>query len=165
MKEIWKQIDGFDGYFVSNLGRVASKNCVLKQMENKDGYLKVNIRKNNRQFTKTVHRLVASAFIPNDNSFPQVNHKDENKKNNCTTNLEWCDEKYNANYGTLISRLQEIRGKRVLQIKCKIGIKEFISVSDASRETGISRSSISACCRGKRKSAGGFQWTYIPANK
>ena len=156
MNEIWKQIDGFDGYFVSNLGRVASKNCVLKQMENKDGYLKVNIRKNNRQFTKTVHRLVASAFIPNDNSFPQVNHKDENKKNNCTTNLEWCDEKYNANYGTLISRLQEIRGKRVLQIKCKIGIKEFISVSDASRETGISRSSISACCRGKRKSAGGF---------
>ena len=134
-------------------------------MENKDGYLKVNIRKNNRQFTKTVHRLVASAFMPNDNSFPQVNHKDENKKNNCTTNLEWCDEKYNANYGTLISRLQEIRGKRVLQIKCKIGIKEFISVSDASRETGISRSSISACCRGKRKSAGGFQWTYIPANK
>ena len=165
MNEIWKQIDGFDGYFVSNLGRVASKNCVLKQMENKDGYLKVNIRKNNRQFTKTVHRLVASAFIPNDNSFPQVNHKDENKKNNCTTNLERRKEKYNANYGTLISRLQEIRGKRVLQIKCKIGIKEFISVSDASRETGISRSSISACCRGKRKSAGGFQWTYIPANK
>ena len=58
-----------------------------------------------------MHRLVANAFIPNPNNLPQINHKDENSKNNNVKNLEWCTQKYNNNYGTYKERAR----KRMLE--------------------------------------------------
>lgn len=52
-----------------------------------------------------IHRIVATAFIPNPNNLPQVNHKDENKKNNHLENLEWCTPKYNMEYGTRMNKI------------------------------------------------------------
>lgn len=116
MKEIWKDIPNFEGlYQVSNLGNVKTldkyvnsgiKNNskvkrigkILKQY-NKGGYLQVSLRKNYKRYYFGIHRLVAMAFIPNPNNYPQVNHKDENKLNNCVENLEWCTAQYNCNYG------------------------------------------------------------------
>ena len=87
--EIFKKIDGFDNYSVSNLGRVRNDktNRMLKFYTKENGYMQVQLgRKNNPCY---VHRLVAKAFIPNPNSKPQVNHIDGNKSNNISSNLEW----------------------------------------------------------------------------
>lgn len=114
MEEIWKTIPGYEDYEISNYGRVKRKcktqedilgrKCnynekILKPSNDKDGYLFVSLRKDKKGKSFRVHRLVASAFVPNVNNHPQVNHKDENKANNMVDNLEWCDNKYNSNYG------------------------------------------------------------------
>lgn len=121
-EEIWKDIEGYEGiYQVSNLGnvrvldrivnsaiknndKVKRKGQILKQY-NKRGYLQVTLTVSNKRKYFNVHRLVAQAFIPNPNNLPQVNHRDENPKNNCVNNLEWCSAKYNANYGTRNSKI------------------------------------------------------------
>lgn len=111
--EVWKDISGYEGIFqVSTFGRVRSvtrwiNNCngkYLKQgiirrpiMDHK-GYLQVGLSKDGIEKKRRVHRLVAETFIDNPNNYPQVNHKDENKTNNCVDNLEWCDNDYNCHY-------------------------------------------------------------------
>ena len=120
MKEIWKDIKGYEKlYQVSNLGNVRrikfinnrtqkDKIKMLKLIKDKKGYLKINLWKNNKSKMFLVHRIVAETFILNPNNLPQVNHKDENKSNNCVENLEWCSQRYNNNYG---NRLNNIRKK------------------------------------------------------
>ena len=106
MEEIWKDIDGFEGlYQVSNFGNVMSLNYgnrgyakKLTPKCNNSGRLWVELLKGGKRKCMLVHRLVALAFIPNPNNFPQINHKDENPKNNFAFNLEWCTQSYNNNY-------------------------------------------------------------------
>ena len=103
MEEIWKKIANYNDYEISNLGNIRKKNYdsrspkyrYLHKSEDKDGYYTTSIKGK----TLRVHRLVALAFIPNNEGLPQVNHKDEDKKNNCVDNLEWCTNKYNSYYG------------------------------------------------------------------
>ena len=103
--EEWKDIIGYEGlYQVSNLGRVRRSGKILKGGYNNKGYHTINLCKKGISKSFFVHRLVAIAFIPNPNNLPIVNHKDENPKNNCIENLEWCTYKYNANYGTARER-------------------------------------------------------------
>ena len=120
MQEIWKDVKGFEGFYqVSNLGRVRSldriavsenrstqkiKGAIKKVKVGKNGYYMVMFYKDSKYKCAYVHRLVAQAFIPNPDNLPQVNHKDEIRTNNCVDNLEWCDSKYNNNYGTKIDR-------------------------------------------------------------
>lgn len=120
MQEEWKDIKGYEGlYQVSNLGRV--KQCHVYTNLNGKGYTrkekikkqtvvgnyyKVGLTKDGKNKLFLVHRLVAQAFIPNDDSTKDcINHKDENGFNNVVTNLEWCDRTYNDNYGTRNYRL------------------------------------------------------------
>lgn len=136
MEEIWKDIEGYEGlYQVSNLGRIKSleryvwnrfsyilvKERILKQSNDKYGYCIISLNKNNKGKVFKVHRLVAQAFIPNSLNAPQVNHKDEDKKNNYVDNLEWCDSKYNNTYGTRIERIvrnreNKLSKKQVMEI-------------------------------------------------
>lgn len=97
-KEIWKKIEDYD-YIVSNFGRIKNlkNNNFLKPQDNRNGYLKVCLSKHGKVKQFLMHRLVAELFIDNPNNLPQVNHKDENKKNNNFSNLEWCTKKYNMN--------------------------------------------------------------------
>lgn len=121
MIEIWKDIEGYEGlYEVSSYGRVRSLQRtrkgsygsirivyekILNHKIDKDGYHTVSLSKEGKMKYIRVHRLVAQAFIPNPDNLPQVNHRDEDKSNNCVENLEWCDAKYNSNYGTAKERM------------------------------------------------------------
>lgn len=71
------------------------------------GYPRVGLWKDGKVKRKFVHRIVAEAYLPNPENLPQVNHKDENRANCCLQNLEWCDAKYNANYGSRNDRIAE----------------------------------------------------------
>lgn len=100
--EIWKEIPGYEGlYEVSNTGMVRSLryNKIMIPNTNRCGYQYINLCKDGIRKTKTIHRLVAQVFIPNPDNLPEVNHRDEDKINNIAENLEWCDRKYNVNYG------------------------------------------------------------------
>ena len=184
MEEIWKDIEGYEGYYqVSSMGRVrslnyrrASKERVLKQFYIGQGYLFVNLWKDCKAKPYFVHRLVASAFCENQMGYTEVNHKDKDKTNNCAENLEWCSRSYNCNYGTRNERIgkkpvEKLRNnpkisKPVIAIHKVNGlILEFPSIMEASRQLSIDSSHISACCKGKRKSIGGFYWHYVNDDK
>lgn len=148
---------------------------ILRPCKNHDGYLIVVLCKNGKTKGISVHRLVAFAFLENPLGLPMVNHKDESKTNNCVyfnddgtidynkSNLEWCDNKYNCNYGTVKERISKIMSKPVQQYTLDGElISEFASVKDASLATGLSASRISSCCNRRKKSftGGGFLWKY-----
>ena len=127
MVEIWKDIEGYEGlYEVSSYGRVRSlgqfvnhnfggnayrKGRLLKPGLGSRGYLSVTLCKNGIRKIYTVHRLVAQAFIPNINNLPIINHKDEDRTNNSVDNLEWCDYKYNVNYGNRLNKFYDSKIK------------------------------------------------------
>ena len=164
--EVWKDIKGYEGHYqVSDKGRVKSvkfgKEKILKPARDTKGYLAVQLCKNGEIKRCFVHRLVAQTFIQNPNNLPHINHKDEDKTNNSVQNLEWCDSKYNNNYGTHNQRVAEKRSKPVLQytLDGKF-VKKWKSQSDVERNLGYSQRNISACCRGKYKSLYGYVWKY-----
>lgn len=161
--EIWKPIDDYEGiYEVSNYGQVRSlyKNeyKILKQCYGSKGYKIVTLCKKGKQKSVNVHRLVASYFVPNPQSLPCVNHKDENKGNNTASNLEWCSYYYNNVYG---NRLTKSATKNSKPVRCiETGII-YSSANSAQRKTNISQSGICQCCNHQRKSAGGFTWEFV----
>lgn len=163
-KEYWKPVVGYEGHYqVSNFGRVKSikfgKEIILKQ-KIKGGYYCVNLSKNNKVKTYLVHRLVAEAFISNPDNLPQVNHKDEDKTNNIYTNLEWCDAKYNTNFGTCIERRSKKKSKPVLQYDLEGNfIREWKSVTECGMN-GFNQGNVAACCRGELKKYKDFIWKY-----
>ena len=164
-KEIWKDIEGYEElYKVSNFGNVKSLNYrhtgkekTLKVGKHRDDYLYVNLYKDGKMKSHSVHRLVAIAFIPNPYGLPEVNHIDEDKENNKASNLEWCTSKYNSNYGT---RTQKISKPVIAIHKINGLILEFPSAHEAERQLGINHRHICACCKGKLNSCGGFYWMY-----
>ncbi len=101
MQEEWKQIKGYEGlYEVSNLGRIRNAaGHIMKPQDETGGYFAIGLTKNKKFSRHRIHRLVAEAFVPNPDSLPIVNHKDEDRKNNRADNLEWCTSQYNNSYG------------------------------------------------------------------
>jgi hypothetical protein len=129
------------------------------------GYKCVPLCKNGKQKWHKVHRLVATAFIPNEKNLPCVNHKDENKLNNSANNLEWCDYLYNNSYGNNapLKRMKEAITKRVCMYDTNGNlVAEFESAAEAQRRTGIKQSNISHCCLGRPyfRTAGGYVWKF-----
>lgn len=177
---IWKTVKGYEGlYEVNNLGEVRSLKrngnrhfgigtyggIVLKQISN-GKYMRVSLCKDGNEKNHTIHRLVAEAFIDNPDNLPMVNHKDENPFNNKVENLEWCDAKYNTNYGTAVYRrakAHSISDKciRILQYTIDgIFVKEWISASAAARGLNASQGNIWSCCNGNRRQTKGFVFKY-----
>lgn len=175
---MWKDIKDYeDIYEICSNGCIRRKRRgdtnLLKPVKGKH-YMYVSLCKNNHKSTKAVHRLMAETFLENPNNLRYVNHKDENKLNNSLDNLEWCNAKYNTNYGSCIERrANSHRGKKHKtseHVKCRKVtqqfdsnmnlIKEFNSLTEASRNTGIAAQNISASCLGKIKESGGFIWRY-----
>lgn len=153
-----------DGYLVHRDGSIYKLNWNntgkmrrVKQWQNGNGYLRFNC---NGNYT-LVHRFVASCFIPNPDNLPCINHKDENKTNNCVDNLEWCDHKYNNNYGSYKEKYK----KKVYQYtKDCTFVKEWVSLMEIQRVLGFDSGHISACCNGKpqHKSAYNYIWSFKP---
>jgi len=184
--ETWKEIKNYEGFYeVSSLGRVRSltryikqKNNskkkiagkILKPIPNKNGYLMVTLSKDCKGKRYFVHRLVADAFILNKNNKKEVNHIDENPKNNKVNNLEWVTHLENSNYGTRGKRIsknlkewcKKNRVKKVKQVSLNgIFIKEWESAKDVQKELGINSKGISLCATKRRKTAGGYKWIYV----
>ena len=170
-----KDVVGFEKYYqVSRDGRIFSKGRIfvrkngwvmtcrpmeLVQKDNGRGYMTVMLYDENKGRRFYVHRLVAKAFVDNPNNLPQVNHKDENKSNNNADNLEWCDARYNLTYGTHKERVTKANSRAVIQYtNSGKYVNEFPSAMEAMRTTGIKQGGISKCCKGERKSAGGYIW-------
>lgn len=171
MEEVWKDIKGFEGsYQVSNLGRVKSLyrigERVLSGRKTKYGYLDVMLYKDGKGKNYKVHRLVAEAFISNPDHLPQVNHINEDKQSNVVTNLEWCDNRYNNNYGTKNERTRNALSKPVYQYtKDGALVRSYPSTIEVQRQTGYNQGNINRCCLGKAKSAYGYLWSYELINK
>jgi hypothetical protein len=177
--EVWKDVVGYEGlYQVSDRGNVRSvdryvphktfgkkfcKGVVIEPKTTNAGYLRVNLCKENRYKSFSVHRLVAEAFLSAcDVAGLQVNHKDENKQNNSVENLEWVTRKENNNYGTKIDRQAKKVKIPVLQYD-KEGnlLGEWESATDAEKAlSGKFTGAVSHCINGKTKSAFGFIWKF-----
>ena len=177
---MWKQVPGFPMYEVSDNGVVriaARKKCHLKRRKPgdvirayvKNQYLQVVLWNDHKKYYRNIHRLVATAFLPNPNDYPQVNHKDENKLNNSVSNLEWCTAVYNVNYGTGIAR--RVKGhtrtgspkaeQPVRQIKDGVVIGEYESIASAARACGIPESGIRRNLYGKSHTCHGCVWERV----
>lgn len=174
---MWKDVIGYEGlYQVSDEGQVRSygkyiqvrPNCTIYREGKilwpevcKNGYLRVQLYKDNSRNHKLIHRLVAEAFIPNPNNLETVNHKNENKQDNSIDNLEWMSAVDNIRYGTGIQRKSSSKKRPVKQLSLEGElIRVWDSARDAEAELGIKNSSICSCCRGKQKTAGNFKWEY-----
>lgn len=177
--EVWKDVLGYEGYYqVSNLGNVRSLNYnstgrvqLLSPNVVRNGYMQVLLCVNSIRNKQYVHRLVATAFIPNPNNLPQVNHLNECKTDNRADNLQWVTPKDNCMYGTRNKRVlqtHKIRNtaraeRRVVQyaLSGKM-IASYKSINEAARQTSIRSGSICNCCNNKygHKSAGGYVWRF-----
>lgn len=99
MEEVWRIINDFPKYEISNLGRVRSNGYkVLKLIKKQNGYICINLMKDSKIHQRLVHRLVAKAFVDNFNEYNIVNHIDEVKNNNHFSNLEWVTQRENSHH-------------------------------------------------------------------
>lgn len=190
MNEIWKPIKGYEGiYEVSSFGRVRSLDRIVpalnaltgtivdyfrkgrikrqQPINNGEGYMVVSLTDaDHKSHTYLVHRLVAMAFVPGYFDGADVNHKDEDPSNNRADNLEWCDRKYNINYGTGKWRRRKFNERRVEQLTLDgQHIAYHQNMSYAARAVGCDPSTIASVCKGKHGkknciSAKGFKWKW-----
>lgn len=184
MNEIWKDVEGYEGrYQVSNRGRVkrltftylakvfnkaytqvARREHVLTGRKDKDGYFIVSLPCGKSYRNHRVHRLVATAFIPNPCNLPQVNHKNGIKHDNRVENLEWITNKGNLYHAHHVLYKEEHKyyNERPVAQYDTLGnvVKEYKSASMAARELGVSKSMVSLCCL-KLKTCKGYILKYI----
>lgn len=156
-------------YEVSNTGMVRNKitGHILKQQEDNKGYLRVRLSLHDKKATAKVHRLVATAFIPNPYRKPQVNHKDTDKHNNNVLNLEWATNGENQIHAYQHGKnyVTGRAGRKKIPV-CKVDLRTgnvtgtYKSLADAGRENGLYSANIHKVLAGERKSTGGFGWRY-----
>lgn len=166
MKDLFKNIPNYEGLYQISTTDVVRNNkhhILVQTLHSTSNYYRVHLCKNGKAKWHLVHRLVAETFIPNPLHLSQINHIDENPLNNNVNNLEWCNSKYNTNYGNRnqkISNTKRNNTYNVKPVKCIETKRIYISLMDAQRQTGIFATSIKQVCKGKQKTAGGYHWQY-----
>lgn len=183
--EVWKDIPGYPDYQISNMGRVKSlqhtvfhspsrkfpngryvtyKERILVPAKEGGGYYFVVLYKNKVKRSLRIHRLVAQMFLNNPNRYEQVNHKDEDKLNNCVSNLEWCTAKYNINYGS--GKYRKTLNRRIPVLQYDLNgnfIKEHESATSAAYSLNLKQfyaRDILDVCKGKKKTVKKFIWKF-----
>lgn len=181
MEEIYKDIIGYEGlYQVSNKGNIKSLNYNKTKKEkvlqplNKEGYYRISLHKNAKAKWYNIHRLVAIAFIPNFENKPEINHINGIRNDNNITNLEWCTRSENTLHSFRV--LKNPPNKTMLGMKSILcpnsikvlqltldnkEVKVWNSITEASINIEINHRNISACCLGKRPTAGKYKWKYL----
>lgn len=174
--EYWIEVKGHPRYMVSTLGKVkclnwnnTGKERICKLGDNGNGYLTACIDGKR----KYVHRLVLESFIPNPQNKPCIDHINTEKKDCRLENLRWVTYSENSKNPLSLKHLSEnnpMLGKFgaehhnsicvVQMTKDDVFVKKWHCATDVQRELGIFKSSIAACCKGKRNSAGGYKWMY-----
>lgn len=171
--EVWRNVIGYEGlYMVSDMGRIMSlgrrgnnKKMILSGSPDSDGYIIVNLRKNNEQCKSKVHQLVMKAFVPNPKKLPEVNHKKGRKKDNRVSQLEWSTSSNNKKHAFLIGLMVAPRGGKS-PVARKVGkildgevVKRYDCISAAKADGctiyGVCKA-IKKGCRHK-----GYYWKYL----
>lgn len=190
MEEIWKDIPGYEGmYKCSNLGNVYSynSNAKMKARKQNSGYFLLHLNRFGIRKAFTVHRLIASVFVPNPENKPQVNHKNGNKEDNRASNLEWATAKENTNHAFKNGLVKDINksrsknmrkiaiqygeenGKRLIEMNKKLrkpilqldDENNIVKIWDSGREARRAGfGNINSVLTGKYKKCGGYKWKY-----
>lgn len=182
MKEVWRDIPGYEGFYkASSQGRIRSvnrvtstKKCegkILRQYDKGNGYYVISLCKNGNQKTNLVHRVIAQTFLENTKKLPQVNHKNGIKSDNRLINLEWCSRSENIQHafknGLIKSPAKGLtgykssKGKEIHQFDLDGNhLNTFGSARQAAISINASRSSITMCATGKIKTSAGYRWEY-----
>lgn len=173
-KEVWKPVVGYEGlYEVSDQGRVRSLNYrrtgkvqILKPGFTRR-YLLVSLLKDGEKKHFLVHRLVALAFIPNDDPEhkTQCNHINEDRLDNRACNLNWMTPKENTNWGTGIERchqkqINKHNSKPVKQLTIDGTLICIWSSAMEAQRNGFFQSKVCSCCQGLSKTHKGYKWQY-----
>lgn len=186
-KEIWKDIPGYEGFYqVSDMGKIKGISRTVRRksvaknqgefftikekykniLRDTYGYEIVGFCKNSKLKTIKVHRIIATAFIPNPENKPQVNHINGFRNDNRIENLEWCTSKENIihsfkhlNKNETRFKIEKLNPLPILQFELNGAlIKEYPTRAQAEKETGVNQSDICKCASLKQKTAGGFLW-------
>ena len=179
-EEVWKTYLNYPFIEASNLGRIRTKDRyvkvkgqskrlikgrVLKQQPQKGGYMLVHFRVGGKNVYLYVHRIVATCFIPNPDNLPEVNHKNNNPKNNIVSNLEWCTSQYNTDYrekyGVSAKVFTRKSRKPVIAINLdSFEVFWFESQSEASRQLEANQGHVTDVVNGKQNKTKGCWFCY-----
>lgn len=153
----WRKIAGYPNYSVSSCGAVRNDETGREMtiVTGKNGYLYVGVCRAGRPKSLPVHRLVATAFIPNPEHKREVNHLDGRKTNNRLENLEWSTSSENKRHA------KNVLGKYVSPVRCVETGVVYASQREAAASVGRAFQSISACLRGKQATCGGYHWESV----
>lgn len=175
-EEIWKDISGFEGlYKVSNLGKVFScvKNKIMKLDTSRAGYHSVRLYRERKCYHPYVHRLVAQAFIPNQENKEQVDHINTIRTDNNVENLRWVTVTENINNPITLGKhigakrspetiaRQRLAQKNMKPVLCVTTNEKYRSLAEAARAKKLSYPNIWKVCEGLRPSSGGLVWQYL----
>ena len=180
--EIWKRIDEFPDYEISNYGRVrrpgsvwnGEKDHIGVGSDKGGGYMVVGLRKNNRCYTRYLHRLIAIAFIPNPENKPCVNHIDCNPSNNSIENLEWCTKKENSEWMVKCKRntrtpewvknhhdaVIKYQGKPIIGTNLITGEEKYYQTLNSTRADGFHPGDVCRVLKGQRTKCKDTVWRY-----
>ena len=162
--EMWRDIPGYDGrYQVSDAGRVRGPRGVLRPFRSRDGYLINTASVHGTQLRTGVHRLVATAFVPNPENKPQVNHINGDKTDNRPENLEWVTCSENNLHRRRVLNGGGGRAKRL--VVCMDTGARYPSITEAAAATGSALVGILKCCKGQRNKTNGLRWAYAEVVK
>lgn len=170
--ETWKEVSCNTEYLVSDTGKIRSKRSDREKAPRiSKGYMIVDVYKDGQRSTKRIHRLVAEAFVPNPHNKPDVNHKDGNKLNNSSSNLEWVTKKENCKHAwenglvkpsySMLGRSNPNAGRKSKPFRIVETGEVFQNLKECERAINGNNRHISECLNGKQKTHRNYHFEYI----